>query len=86
MDDIGLGVFIHIETAWAGRASGNHFHFNFTHHHLTLDQPRPHTSSMIFSLGSPTSVLSGRDRGSRQRLSPTQHTGQSVRRGFLILC
>ena len=52
---------------------------------INWDQPRPHTSSMIFSLGSPTSVLSGRGRGSRQRLSPTRHTGQKVRRGFLIL-
>jgi hypothetical protein len=43
-------------------ASGNHFHFIFAHH-LTWDQPRPHTSSMIFSLGSPTSVVSGRGRG-----------------------
>jgi hypothetical protein len=71
-----------------GAASGNHFHFIFIHlftHHLTWDQPRPHTSSVIFSLGLPTSVLSGRGRGSRQRLSPTLHTGQCVRRGFLIL-
>ena len=30
-------------------------------------------------------MLSGRGRGSRERLSPTQHTGQEVRRGFLIL-
>ena len=30
-------------------------------------------------------MLSGRDRGSRERLSPTRHTGQEVRRGFLIL-
>jgi hypothetical protein len=49
-----------------------------------LGPARPHTSSMIFSLGPPTSVLSGRGRGCRRRLSPTQHTGQIVRRGFLI--
>ena len=32
MDDIGLGLFINIETAWAGRVGESLFNFIFAHH------------------------------------------------------